>query len=196
MRSLLVSFIVGFLLASCAQQPKQFVVLLPDEDGNVGAVEVKSDRGSKVISDAGAIADIGNPTATVARLSNEEIALTFGSTRAALPPEPISFVLYFKSDSDELTEESQAALANVLTTIAGRPAPQVAVVGHTDRVGDAAYNAELASTRAAVVRQLLLARGLSEDVIEVSSHGENNPLILTADGVAEPRNRRVEIVVR
>ena len=196
MRSFIVSILAVVLLASCAQQPKQFVVLLPDEDGKVGAVEVKSDRGSKVISDAGAVADIGNPAANVARLSDEEIARTFGSTRAALPPEPVSFILYFKSDSDELTADSQAELATVLTTIEGRPAPQVAVIGHTDRVGEAVYNARLAATRADVVRDILVGRGLSSDLIAVSSHGEYNPLIATRDGVAEPRNRRVEITVR
>ena len=121
---------------------------------------------------------------------------TFGSTRAALPPEPVSFILYFKSDSDELTEKSQAELDTVLTTIEGRPAPQVAVIGHTDRVGEAVYNARLAATRADVVRDILVGRGLSSDLIAVSSHGEYNPLVATRDGVAEPRNRRVEITVR
>ena len=196
MRTLLPILITVTLLASCAQQPKHFVVLLADEDGSVGAVEVKSDRGSTVITEAGAIADIANPKATVAAIPDAELARLFDRTRAALPPEPISFVFYFKPDSDELTDESKAALATVLTTIEDRPAPRIAVVGHTDRVGKTDYNARLAATRAEVVRRLLLDRGLSDELIAVSSHGENNPLVPTADGVAESRNRRVEIVVR
>ena len=196
MRSLLLSMLIATLLASCSQQPKQFVVLLANEDGTVGAVEVQSNQGSKVISDTGAIADIGNPTATVARLSDEEISHAFGKSRAALPLAPVSFVLYFKSDSDDLMAESQAVLTTVFSTIKGRPAPQVAIVGHTDRVGEAAYNVQLSATRANVVRDLLLARGLREDMIYVSSHGENNPLVPTPDGWTEPQNRRVEVIVR
>ncbi|MBH61291.1 MAG: hypothetical protein CL569_02345 [Alphaproteobacteria bacterium] len=112
------------------------VVLLPDDDGTVGAVEVTSDRGSTVISDSGAIANIAHPTAAVAAIPEDEFARHFDRARVAHPPKPISFVLYFKSDSDELTDESEVALVNVLATIEGWPAPRIAVVGHTDRVGD------------------------------------------------------------
>ena len=38
--------------------------------------------------------------------------------------------------------------------------------------------------------------GINQDYLEVTSHGEGNPLVPTPDGVDEPRNRRVEVVVR
>ena len=52
------------------------------------------------------------------------------------------------------------------------------------------------AARAERVRDLLIAEGLDPTLIEVDSHGENNPLIPTADEIAEPRNRRVEVTVR
>ena len=39
-------------------------------------------------------------------------------------------------------------------------------------------------------------KGINESIIDVSSHGENNPLVRTTDEVEEPKNRRVEIVIR
>jgi outer membrane protein OmpA-like peptidoglycan-associated protein len=70
------------------------------------------------------------------------------------------------------------------------------VVGHTDRVGSNAVNVPISIERANAVRDLLVRDGVDPAVIEVTSHGEEHPLIPTDDEVAEPRNRRVEVTVR
>jgi outer membrane protein OmpA-like peptidoglycan-associated protein len=46
------------------------------------------------------------------------------------------------------------------------------------------------------VRDLLIAEGIAPATIRLAFHGEGNPLIQTADNVPEPRNRRVEVIVR
>jgi outer membrane protein OmpA-like peptidoglycan-associated protein len=46
------------------------------------------------------------------------------------------------------------------------------------------------------VAEFLVSRGVDPIILEITSHGEGNPLIKTPDGTAEPKNRRVEIVVR
>ena len=56
-----------------------------------------------------------------------------------------------------------------------------------------AVNVPISIERANAVRDLLVKEGIDPAIIEVTSHGEENPLIPTADEVAEPRNRRVEI---
>jgi outer membrane protein OmpA-like peptidoglycan-associated protein len=84
----------------------------------------------------------------------------------------------------------------VLPAIADHESTDVSVVGHTDRFGTRAYNYQLALERALLVQKMLLALGINPQFIEVTSHGEDNPLIQTADEVREPRNRRVEVVVR
>lgn len=50
--------------------------------------------------------------------------------------------------------------------------------------------------RAQAVRKLLVDSGIADNIIDVSSHGEENLLIKTADNVANAQNRRVEVVVR
>jgi outer membrane protein OmpA-like peptidoglycan-associated protein len=46
------------------------------------------------------------------------------------------------------------------------------------------------------VRTLLIGAGVATSLIDVSSLGESDLRVRTADNVLEPRNRRVEISVR
>jgi outer membrane protein OmpA-like peptidoglycan-associated protein len=80
--------------------------------------------------------------------------------------------------------------------IARRPAPEIVVIGHTDRVGAVPYNDALSLRRAERVRDELVKVGITADRISVAGRGEREPLVPTPDEVAEPRNRRVEINVR
>jgi outer membrane protein OmpA-like peptidoglycan-associated protein len=104
--------------------------------------------------------------------------------------------LYFRFESDELTDQSRALVPRILEALKNRPFPDLAIVGHTDTTGSAASNIELGLKRANAIRALLVAAGVSASVIEVTSHGESDLLVKTADGVLEPRNRRVEITIR
>src|SRR3546814_13613767 len=105
---------------------------------------------------------------------------------------PRSFLFYFLFDSDKLTEQSRAQLPAILDSIRRFPAPEVGVVGHTDRVGPAAVNTRLALERAEAIHDVLIAEGIEPALLEVTSHGAANPVLPTADDVPEPRNRRSE----
>jgi len=72
----------------------------------------------------------------------------------------------------------------------------ISVGGHTDRVGTRRYNYRLSLERARAVASYLIAEGVDPSILAIDSHGEDNPLISTGDGVSEPRNRRVEVTVR
>ena len=50
--------------------------------------------------------------------------------------------------------------------------------------------------RAQAVAALLTKEGIDPSILEITSHGKDNPLVPTADQVFEPRNRRVEVTVR
>jgi outer membrane protein OmpA-like peptidoglycan-associated protein len=95
-----------------------------------------------------------------------------------------------------LTDESRALVPDILAAVKAFPVPEVAVVGHTDTLGDAKANVALGLKRATSVQRLLVTAGLDPSIIEVRSHGEVDPVVKTPDNRAEPRNRRVEIVVR
>jgi outer membrane protein OmpA-like peptidoglycan-associated protein len=129
-------------------------------------------------------------------ISEPEVERLFASALAALPPAPRHFTLFFQFDSDELTNESRSLVPEILTAAQGRPAPDVFVVGHTDTTGSARLNFELGMKRANMVRNLLVQAGLDASFVEVTSHGETDLLIATANNIPEPRNRRVEITVR
>jgi outer membrane protein OmpA-like peptidoglycan-associated protein len=120
----------------------------------------------------------------------------FGDALAALPPAPQAFTLHFLFNSEDLTPASSALLADTLQAVKQRPVPDVLVVGHTDTTGPPSLNFQLALRRAQTVRELLLAAGLDAGAVDVASHGEAQPLVLTPDETNEPRNRRVVITVR
>ena len=70
------------------------------------------------------------------------------------------------------------------------------MTGHTDRVGSVADNDRLSLQRAEAVRAMLIQRGIKASFLRAVGRGEREPLIPTADEQAEPRNRRVEVIVR
>lgn len=206
--STLVAVFAGPAASSCTgpdrlrtgEAPGQtLIVLLPDaSSGEVGRATVTNASGAVELSgarDTTSANGKGPPTpATV--MSEAEVKRIFGAALSAMPPAPIRFTLFFRFESDEPTAESRALVPKVIEAVKGRPAPEVAVVGHTDTSGPAATNLELGLRRAAMVRDLLIAGGLTPAFIELSSHGESELLVPTADDVFEPRNRRVEISVR
>lgn len=197
MRRALFSAFLLLALASCAGNNR--FVLLPDEDGRVGEITVSNEAGSQTLGQAGTATRVGSAgTAPGApeEAGSDEVAATFGPALAANPMRPRSFLFYFLFASDELTEQSRAQLPAILESIRQFPAPEVAVVGHTDRVGPEAVNARLALERAEAIRGVLIDAGIEPALLEVTSHGEANPLVLTDDEVPEPRNRRVEVTVR
>ena len=120
----------------------------------------------------------------------------FGAALSALPPPPRHFTLYFRFDSDELTDASRALVQEILQAVRDQPAPDILVVGHTDTTGSSAFNFDLGLKRANAVRNILVQAGLDAPSVEVMSLGETDLLVPTLDEVPEPRNRRFEIVVR
>jgi outer membrane protein OmpA-like peptidoglycan-associated protein len=196
MRALsILTLVVLTVITGCAGHDR--MVLLPDKDGRSGAVVVKSPEGETILDKSYGTADVypGGRIETQT-LDAEKVLQQFGPALAAQPPKPVSFTLYFFGDSDELTPESKQAMLQIKTELARRPFPEIAVIGHTDSVGTVAYNDALSLKRAEAVRQILVSAGISSALIEVSGRGSREMLVLTPDGVSEPRNRRVEIGVR
>jgi len=175
--------------------PTELVVVLPSADGHTGAVVVERDGRRTVLDQPYAADRVGRNSGT-AKLSEREVRSTFGSTLAAIPARPARFLLYFVAGTDELTAESKVELARMLEELRRRPSPDILVIGHTDRVGGDADNDRLSLQRAERVRESFVAQGIAAERIRAAGRGEREPIVPTADGVDEPRNRRVEINVR
>ena len=176
------------------------VILLADSDATVGHAVVTSAAGAGMVdlsADRATTTVVGGRAPSPATtLDAAAIEKRFGQLLAGLPMAPEAFTLYFRLESNELTDDSRALLPGVLKAVAGRPAPEVGVVGHTDTTGDPGSNFTLGLDRANRVRTLLVGAGVDASLIGVSSLGESDLRVRTADNVLEPRNRRVEISVR
>jgi outer membrane protein OmpA-like peptidoglycan-associated protein len=173
------------------------VVLLPDRDGKVGAVVVQ-EGGREVLLDRPYASARSGPGGAleVGQATPAEVRAIFTGALDAAPPRPVTFVLFFVEATDRFTPESEALVNQVMATIASRPAPEIAVAGHTDAVGTDAFNDALSLRRAERVRTLLVNRGIAADSITTIGRGKREPRVPAPDGVPEPRNRRVEITVR
>jgi outer membrane protein OmpA-like peptidoglycan-associated protein len=171
-------------------------VLLPEKDGGDTAVVVR--QGDEQVLLAGPYDAVNLTTAgpRAAKSSAEEVQSLFGPALAAQPARPTRFTLYFVEGTDDFTEESKRVLEGVFSEIAQRPVPDVLVVGHTDSVGGDPVNDALARKRAETVRAGLIRRGIAPENVVAAGRGKRELAVPTADGVAEPRNRRVEILVR
>jgi len=183
------------LVASCAIQSGT-VVLLPDKDGKDTALTVKQ-RGTQVtLAEPYAGTKLTNEGPKAYRSNQEEVQAEFGEALAARPAGPVQFTLYFVEGKDELTDESKQVVTAVFVEIAKRPVPDVLVIGHTDAVGTDQVNDKLSRDRADFIRAGLIQNGIAPENIVAFGRGKRELFVPTADGVAHPRNRRVEIVVR
>ena len=179
--------------------PTTQVVLLPDPDGRVGVLEVSNAEGKQTLDQAWQATEsigAGRAPGRPEILGEAQVRRMFREALEAEPVQPVSFILYFKTDSTKLSRESRGLLTQVLDAIHVRKSTDIVVSGHTDAVAPIDYNRLLSVRRAEAVADALVARGVDRESIQITSHGEGNPLVPTPDGVPEPRNRRVEITVR
>jgi len=197
MRRHCAALIAALVLGGCATPSQDLVVLLPDKEGKVGTVVIQGQKGNAVLNTAYAKART-TPDGGVQRgtATQSEVREVFGSALAAQPPRPISYTLYFESGNDEFTEQSKQEVKGLLAEMARRKAPDITVIGHTDLVGPDPSNDALSLQRAERVKSILEGMGIPADRILTAGRGRREPLIPTAEGVSEPRNRRVEINVR
>ena len=109
--------------------------------------------------------------------------------------EPIGFTVYFDYDKSNLTPQASTLIQEAASRALQNDIDTVVVSGNTDTSGSSAYNQALSERRARVVREALVANGVSADSIRTEAYGETNLAKATADGVREPLNRRSEVVI-
>ncbi|MEL6638807.1 MAG: OmpA family protein [Bacteroidota bacterium] len=102
--------------------------------------------------------------------------------------------VYFASDQFELSAAAQQSLDSLLGADASY-ITRVELLGHTDDVGDEAYNLELSRQRVLAVRATLLRLGVEEDRISISFRGETLPVADNRVEGGRAQNRRVELLV-
>ena len=204
LRNIFFLWIFLCLLSGCGahRAKRDLIVLLPDPDGKGGALTVTTEGGSQTLDKPGyavEVKDLNQRPIAPQPMEEKEIIDNFGPALAMLPDSDsrfISIILYFEHDTSKLTYQSKDLLAEILRMIKSRHSKEVYIVGHTDLVGKEAYNTGLSQRRANYVRELLVSSGIKPNTLFVSYYGKARPLVPTRDEVPEPRNRRVEVIVR
>jgi outer membrane protein OmpA-like peptidoglycan-associated protein len=194
---LLVILVLSLQAMGCAK--KNLVVLIPDPDGSVGRITVSNKAGRVEIDtpyQATRLADKDTVPGTPFAMEKKEVTSTFSHALRIQPTPPVHFILYFETGSENLVPESRELLPTILDAVKERKSVSISVIGHADTAGNREYNLGLSRRRAQAITRILLEKGIDQDRIDTTSHGEENLLIKTEDNVVEPKNRRVEVIVR
>ena len=116
------------------------------------------------------------------------------------PPPPVvappSFMVFFDWDRSNLSQQALNTIKQAAAAFKSKGNARITATGHTDTSGPEAYNMALSLRRANAVKDALVREGVPAQAITVIGRGEAGLLVQTADGVREPQNRRVEIVIQ
>ena len=176
-------------LAGCAT-PK--VSLYPDADGSTGAVAVM-DPASE--AEVGALTQPNTWTRVGGKIVEARpVTRPHTELMSFMPPAPRVFRLFFIEGTTTLTADSAPTLEALRAAI--DPTSAVQITGHTDTVGTSESNDALSRQRAMEIRAALVTQGLPVENAKVTGRGERELRIKTGDGVDEPGNRRVEVILR
>lgn len=186
------------LLAATGCARQELYSVLPNADGRPGS-------GAITVSDGGASATLDQPYAAAESRQGAvaSVNIDTGNSYAIYnqaiggrPVLPHRFRLHFELGSDVMTPDSLAAYRQILDDLHARKAYEIQIVGHTDTLGGFDYNQELSMARAAAIRARLIADGVAASAIAINGRGELDQAVATDDNVAEPENRRDEVLVR
>ena len=116
-----------------------------------------------------------------------------GAPAGPMAPEDAKYLVFFDFDSSKVDAGGQSVIDSVVAEINRQNISAVTIIGHADTSGSKQYNKRLSGKRANAVRDALVKRGISANLLQVESRGEDEPLVQTPDEVREPANRRTEI---
>ena len=148
-----------------------------------------------------------NPSVAGTTWNNNNISLLasvqvkFGSAPPPPPPPapsvaPPSFMVFFDWDRSNLSQQALTTIQQAADAFKAKGNARITATGHTDTSGPEAYNMALSLRRANAVKDALVRDGVPAQAITVIGMGEKGLLVQTGDGVREPQNRRVEIVIQ
>jgi outer membrane protein OmpA-like peptidoglycan-associated protein len=111
-------------------------------------------------------------------------------------PVPRTYLVFFDHDSSQLTAAARSIIATAANNSKTAGTTRIIATGHTDKSGTNVYNDGLSQRRSNTVKAELVRLGVPANAIATVAKGESDPLVQTRDGVREPQNRRVEIVLQ
>ena len=130
------------------------------------------------------------------------LQMRFGAAAPPPPPPPApavappSFMVFFDWDRSNLSQQALTTIGQAAAAFKSKGNARITATGHTDTSGPEAYNMALSLRRANAVKDALVKEGVPATAIATIGRGEADLLVKTGDGVREPQNRRVEIVIQ
>lgn len=101
--------------------------------------------------------------------------------------------VFFATNRDTILARSRPVLTAVADALIATPSiRRISIEGHTDDVGDDAFNMDLSQRRAQTVMAFLIEHGVEASRIEHHGFGETQPLVPGTTTQARAVNRRVE----
>jgi peptidoglycan-associated lipoprotein len=104
-------------------------------------------------------------------------------------------LVYFSSDSTDLTPEAQTTLQKQAQWLRQYPQFTITVEGHADERGTREYNIALGARRATAVRNFLAQNGVQANRVRTISYGKERPVAVCNDISCWSQNRRAQTVL-
>jgi len=186
----------AFVFLGCSA--KTTVVLL-DSGKAKNAIIVSTNKGSERLNKIGTFVQLNDKNQAPSEpkaMSKKEINSRYATLFKIAPLKPRTYIVYFKMNSTELTEESKKILDEALKTIQERSPCMVDVIGHTDTTGSNQANAKVSLKRANYVKSMIEARKTKVLSLIAKGYGEEDLQMKTANNVSEAKNRNVEIFIK
>ncbi|MEL7538790.1 MAG: OmpA family protein [Pseudomonadota bacterium] len=139
-------------------------------------------------SDADLVVDVALDTTSITDTAAASCQQQFSQ---ALANEQIRFA----SGSAEIDAASDALLSTLAGIATDCPDARIEIAGHTDSMGDPAFNDALSEQRATAVRDNLIARGIAPERLTARGYGSRRPIADNASRAGRVQNRRIELIV-
>ncbi len=196
--------LILLIAASCGQKQTK-VVLLPQDNEEVGAISLSMGDQSVTLDKPYAVSQSGKMEVQMA--DPEEINKEYGGLFKAelkrprekppAPPAPIfeQFTLYFQQNSVKLVPDSEHILKKIIRLLRRLPPARIRVAGYTDTVGTVEKNMDLSRKRANRIAEIIATEDTGPNFLEIRGYGEHGLQVSTPDETDEERNRRVTVTI-
>jgi len=111
------------------------------------------------------------------------------------PEEEKGYIIFFDFNKSGISDEGHQIIGKLVAYLKSNDKYSLTINGHTDRAGSESFNLNLSRNRANSVAAELIKNGISKDKIKTFGFGESDPIRQTEDGVRDPVNRRVEVII-
>ena len=103
--------------------------------------------------------------------------------------------IFFETGKATLSPQSRVELQKAIDLMKANPTMVIEVGGHTDNVGDDAFNMKLSHDRAKAVREYIVTGGIVPERIQAKGYGESNPIASNDTDEGRQANRRTEFII-